>query len=181
MAGSFNCCIGQLLHRAIVAWGMVETPRITLTPEIKSGAGSRPLASPLPLCRRSWHDNWRYWPWTFAFCGICGVPMLVVLHLSLYFQCYIRCKLHVFYCTWIRTGAATRQLCFSQGVDTRYSIFCVFVADACDISDVRCVQSVWPGMKAVYGVRLGVSLWSQCVPRHGQKSYLGRVRMGHSS
>ena len=24
-----------------------------------------------------------------------------------------------------------RQLCFSQGVDTRYTIFCVFVADAC--------------------------------------------------
>ena len=53
-----------------------------------------------------------------------------------YFQCYISCKLCVCYCTGIWTGAATRQLWCSQGADTRFTICCVSVADACDICDV---------------------------------------------
>ena len=53
-----------------------------------------------------------------------------------YFQCYISCKLCVCYCTGIWTGAATRQFWCSQGADTRFTICCVFVADACDICDV---------------------------------------------
>ena len=53
-----------------------------------------------------------------------------------YFQCYISCKLCVCYCTGLGTGAATRQLWCSQGADTRFTIYCVFVADACDICDV---------------------------------------------
>ena len=39
----------------------------------------------------------------------------------IYFQCHIRYKLCVSYCTGIWTGADTRQLCFSQGADTRYT------------------------------------------------------------
>ena len=52
------------------------------------------------------------------------------------FQCYTRCKLYVYYCTGIWTGAAMPQLCLSQGDDTQFTSFRVFVADACDICDV---------------------------------------------
>ena len=87
-------------------------------------------SSALPLRRRSWHDKRHWGPWRFAFCRICGVPVLIFCISRLILVLYL-CKLCVCYCTGIWSGAATCQLCFSQGADTRYAIFCVFVADAC--------------------------------------------------
>ena len=70
-----------------------------------------------------------------------------------------------------------RQLCFSQGADTQFTSFCVFVADACDICDVVVLGPPGAGMSlegGVWGetwcpgfVSLCITAWAEIVSEKG--------------